>query len=146
MLDRADDLNQQKGAFQSANAWIQEIAEPIEFKGHFRVFDYSVSHSQLVIRHSWREGEQNLNLDLLFDGVDYIDLPVHLEDPILSAGGETDLARLAETRPSLHKSYRDVFVLESSGCRFVVVAALLKIVKSDLPPMESIVIRVDEAL
>ena len=142
MLDNADDLNERKGALLASTEWVHGFARPAKLRGLFHVLDYDASYGQLVLRSTTYSGERVRNLDLLFVGVRYLDLPHYLEHPTLSSGDGADFERIAGRCPfPLHRDYAEVFVIESGGRRFFVAAAVLKVLEHDLPPSESVVIR-----
>lgn len=101
----------------------------------FRVWEFRVSHDQLLLR-SPRTAQHSQNLDIIFAGVDYLDLPTKLGEIELTHPAADDLRRV-------HAAYRedvaerDVHVIVSGGRRFVVVAAGMKIIESDMDIFES---------
>lgn len=101
----------------------------------FRVWEFRVSHDQLLLR-SARSQQHAQNLDVIFAGVDYLELPTKL--------GEIEITRpTAEDLRRLHAAFRedvaerDVHVIVSGGRRFIVVAAGMKVTLNDLDIFES---------
>lgn len=101
----------------------------------FRVWDYRVSHDQLLIR-SPRSEHQTRNVDVLFAGVEYLELATMFEELEIAAPTNADLARVqAAHRPGVQLDY--VRVLVSKGHRYVVVAAGMEIEENELDLFES---------
>jgi hypothetical protein len=101
----------------------------------FEVWEFRVSHEQLLLR-SPPTGEQPRNIDLIFGGVDYVELPSKLGEIQVSEVTETDLARVrAAHKPDVRPDY--VRVLVSKGRRYLVVAADMRVEENDLDLFES---------
>jgi hypothetical protein len=94
-----------------------------------------VSHGELLVR-SPKDAEHPRNADLMFAGVEYVDLPRFLPDLELDDPDDHDLAR-AQERLGRPIARRDIVVLESQGRRFVVVAAAIRVVESEMGIFES---------
>lgn len=108
----------------------------MDFSGRtFRVWEFRSSHDQLLLR-SPRTAQHPQNVDVIFAGVDYFDLPTKLGEIEITIPTADDLHRV-------HVSFRenvasrDVHVLISGGRRFVVIAAGMKVIKNDLDLFES---------
>lgn len=102
---------------------------------YFEVWEFRVSHEQLLLR-SPRTKEQPRNIDVIFGGVDYMELPSKLGEIEIVEPTEADLTRVrtaykAEVRPDW------VRVLVSRGRRYLVVAAGMKVEDNDLDLFES---------
>lgn len=65
----------------------------------FRLWDYSVSHSSLLIR-SPKDSANPTNVDLVFVGVEYVRLPVTLGRFSVSTASASDVARELGKSPS----------------------------------------------
>lgn len=115
-----------------------KVAEPLSLKGHFRIFDYFVSHSQLLLRCSETDDQRCINTDILFEGVEYIELPTFFEDPTLSLGNKDDLEAAAKrsSQPFVPE-LQQVFVVQAQQQRYLVVAVSLEVSRNELPPLES---------
>ncbi|RKG79539.1 hypothetical protein D7W82_30735 [Corallococcus sp. CA049B] len=101
----------------------------------FRVWEFRVSHDQLLIR-SARTAQHPQNLDVIFAGVDYLELPTKLGEIEITSPMVDDLRKVqAAFREGVTE--RDVHVIVSGGRRFVVVAAKMTVVKNDLDIFES---------
>lgn len=93
----------------------------------FKVWEYQVSHGQLLIRSPKAPGsqsnpEQVSNLDLVFIGVEYMALPRLLQGIELVDATVDELGSLADILG--HSiGIENVFVLRSGNHRFPVVAA-----------------------
>ena len=101
----------------------------------FRVWEYDVSHKQLLLR-SPRDGTHSKNIDLVFVGVEYLDLPTSLHGVTIGTAVDTDVGR---ARDALGKPVgtNEVFVLESGRRRCLVVAASGRIEENDLDLFET---------
>ncbi len=84
----------------------------------FRLWDYKVSHNQALIR-SPRKPDIATNVDIVFWGVERLDLPTNLDGLQMSKGDD------------------DEFIIESGGQRFVVVADGCKVLENGLDIFES---------
>jgi len=103
----------------------------------FKVWDYVVSHKQMVIRSPRREGGPP-NLDLYFRGVAYFRSVTLFEG--LSIVEPTD-AEIAEAQEAVAPRRCDpdwVRVLESGGQRNLVVADRLEVGETDFPLMSTV--------
>ncbi|QAT82113.1 hypothetical protein EJ065_0506 [Corallococcus coralloides] len=101
----------------------------------FRFWDFRASHDQLLLR-SPRTAQHPQNLDVIFVGVDYLELPTKLGEIEITSPMVEDLRRVqAAFREDVTE--RDVHVIVSGGRRFVIVAAGMKIIKNDLDLFES---------
>jgi hypothetical protein len=95
---------------------------------------YRVSHGELLIR-SPKDFKQTKNCDLTFVDVQYVDLPRYLDDLEVGEPDEADLARARERLPKRGLD-ENVFVLISSGRRYLVVAAQMEIAESEMDIFE----------
>jgi hypothetical protein len=101
----------------------------------FRVWDFRVSHDQLLIR-SAKSASSPKNLDVAFVGVEYMELPTKIRDMEIADATEADVGRAQQalTRPV---NRDELHVLSSGGRRYVVVAAAMKVSENELDFMES---------
>ncbi len=102
---------------------------------YFEVWEFRVSHEQLLLRSPRTKGQPR-NIDVIFGGVDYMELPSKLGEIQIAVPTDADLARVrgaykADVRPDW------VRVLVSKDRRYVVVAAGMKIFENDLDLFES---------
>ncbi len=103
----------------------------LDFTGRkFQLWQYRVSHGEMLVR-SPRDDEHPRNADLMFAGVEYLELPRFLPDLEVDEVNETDLARAAD-RLGKSVERQNVFVLKSQGRRFLVVAAGFKAAETDM--------------
>jgi hypothetical protein len=101
----------------------------------FRIWEYRVSHDQLLVR-SPRAERHPRNVDVIFVGVEYLELATMFEGLEIAEPTDADLAHVraaykAEVRPDY------VRVLVSQGRRYLVVAAGMKIEENELDLFES---------
>jgi hypothetical protein len=103
----------------------------------FRMWDYLCSHNQLNIRNArLHDDGSSSNIDLVFYGVAYMELPPTLADLQFDrpTGGEVDYLRGRYT--SRHDTSCDphtYYVLVSRSIRYYVVAEGLYMEQNDLP-------------
>ncbi len=104
-------------------------------KRSFRLWDFRVSHGQLLLR-SPKSKDLATNSDIAFVGVEYLELPTLLNDPTLDEAGDQDIGR-AEVALGRAVPRDRVFVLKSGERRYVVVAAAMKSFENELDLFES---------
>lgn len=107
----------------------------IDLGRKFRLWDYNVSHEQLLLR-SPRTSSNTKNVDIIFWGVEYLELPTSLQQVELQAGTEDDLARVCKILDKPIPS-EGIHCLVTAEGRFVVVAAGFKVLSNDLDIFES---------
>ena len=101
----------------------------------FQPWEYRVSHGQLLVR-SPRQSGLTQNVDLIFAGVEYVDLPRHLLDLELSDATAEDVAHAAE-RLGRAVDGRKVTVLTCQGRRHLVVATAVVVRESEMDIFDS---------
>lgn len=94
---------------------------------HFRLWDYAVGHSQMLLR-SPASDDEPFNIDLVFLGVDRLDLPTSLVG--LAMFGPEPIALGVE-------SPRDIYRIRSGDKEYTVVAAAFRIYKNHHNLMDS---------
>jgi len=106
-----------------------------ELNRNFRFWDFRVSHDQLLLR-SAKNATTPRNVDVAFVGVEYVELPTKIRDLCLCDATAEDYAkaqdRLGRTVPN-----SQVYVVETEGRRYLVVAAAVKVFENDLEIFES---------
>lgn len=101
----------------------------------FQTWEFKVSHGQLLIR-SPKDANHPTNIDLMFSGVEYMDLPRHLGQLEVQQPDETDVSFIGE-RLAKQGSSDSIFVLTSDNRRYRVVAAALTVSENELDIFES---------
>lgn len=101
----------------------------------FQCWEYKVSHGSLLVRSPKGSGVAK-NVDVMFAGVEYFDLPRHLPELQLDDATDADVA-LAEQKLGKKVESKDVYVLRVKERRHLVVAAGIKVQESDLDIFES---------
>lgn len=101
----------------------------------FKVWEYRVSHAQLLLRSPKSEAHPR-NLDVIFVGVEYLDLPTRLEG-IEILPGDADDVRDAQRGHGKPVGRECVFALSSTGRRHIVVATSVRELANDLDLFES---------
>lgn len=108
----------------------------------FQVWEYHVSHGELLIRspkspESNSSPEQLTNVDLIFDGVQYMALPRAFTGFEVADPRPEELRSIEQQIGKAVKHPQKVVVLVSGERRFYVVAAHFKIDENDLDFFES---------
>lgn len=101
----------------------------------FQFWKYRVSHGELLVR-SPRDDAHPRNIDLMFFDVEYVDLPRFLPELEIHDPEEADMAR-AQERLGKQAELRTVTILKSHERRYMVVAAVMKVVESDMDIFDS---------
>ena len=101
----------------------------------FKVWLYRVSHGELLVR-SPQDLEHSRNIDLMFAGVEYLEIPCLLPHLEVDEANDDDVARTSDRLGKLVER-RNVIVLKSEGRRFLVVAAWMKAGESDMDIFDS---------
>ena len=115
-------------------AVFREIETRIFPNRSFEVWDYLVSHKQLIIRSPGTEPGQ-LHIDLYFRGVHYLQCPSWFVGLSITQPTGTELQRFERSLGPSRFERPWLRVLESGGERHFVVAALLKVGETDYPLM-----------
>lgn len=105
----------------------------------FKIWDYSVSHKQMVIR-SLGVGEDSPNLDLHFRGVEFLRAPTIFAGLVLVEPTDEEVIEVRSVLTPRVCAAETVWVLESAGQRHIVVAADLEIAETDYPMMSTALI------
>lgn len=101
----------------------------------FQLWEYRVSHGSLLIR-SPKKGDQRKNIDIKFYGVEYVAIPRHFEGVVESYVSKEELD-LVERLLGKSVKAENVFVLECSTGRHLIVASKMKIEESELDIFDS---------
>ena len=102
----------------------------------FRIWDWSISHSRLLLRSPRDErNPTDVNIDMTFFGVTYVEIPDTLRGVKVASPREEDDQRL-RGRADLGKNGQ-YFVLESAGRRYYVGAVQLEVTENRLATMQS---------
>ena len=114
---------------------------PLRLSGYVRLFDYFVSHSQLVYRGTDEERESPFFEDVWFHAVHYLDGPIHCEHPVIrqADSGETDYIsrRCGETRGTL----RDYVIRDAEDRTIYIRAGFFLVARHSLPGHVSLISR-----
>ncbi len=97
----------------------------------FKVWDYRVSHKQVLIRSPQTPDNEATNVDLVFWGVELLSIPSEFDGVLMSKG---DLAEIVDFTPTENG---DVFVIETNNRRFVIVARGCKVLENELDIFDS---------
>lgn len=95
----------------------------------FQTWFYRVSHGELLVR-SPKGGEHPTNVDIMFTGVDYLDLPRMLGEVKIVQPSEDDVRRAQARCPNVISADK-VFVLSAKANRYIVVAAFMRVGEND---------------
>jgi len=102
----------------------------------FRVWDYNVSHKQMLIR-SPHGADDPMNFDILFFGVEYVDLASTMKGVSFDQPTDRDYEAVAQRMGKSVQIPKKLFVIVSSGIRYYVVAAYMNVQENQLDFMES---------
>ena len=115
----------------------RRVQEPYSFpERNFQIWDYRVSHAQMVIR-SPGENWDGPHLDLHFSDVGYMRIPTLLRglSIVPATEGELTEAMLAMGEGRFDASW--VWILKSAGSRHLVVAGSLLVAEANYPMMST---------
>jgi hypothetical protein len=101
----------------------------------FQLWEYRVSHGMMLVRSPMSPTEK-MNVDIMFAGVEYLDLPRFLRELEIDDPTDADIA-FAIDRLGKPLKNKQVIVLKAGSKRYVVVAAGVKVVESDMGMFES---------
>ena len=114
----------------------ESIPMKTNFPGRsFQLWEYKVSHGHMLVRSPKHSGTPK-NIDIMFAGVEYADLPRHFAELEIEEPKQADLS-FAQERLGKPVEARSVTVLKGGNRRHVVVAATVKIAESDMDIFES---------
>lgn len=94
----------------------------------FRLWEYRVSHNQLLIR-SPKNSDFSTNIDLVFWGVEFLKIPSSFNGLSVRKGSKSD--------DRLNVKEIDSFIFESSGQEFFLEAGGCKILENELDIFEA---------
>lgn len=101
----------------------------------FRLWQFLVSHNQLLIR-SPRSSVHCSNIDIVFWGVEYVEMPSHLKGVTMTANTTLEIEK-AETLIGKSDETSSVFVIESESRKFLIIAGGFKVLRNNLDIFES---------
>ncbi len=107
-----------------------------KFEGFASLFDYCISHQQLLFRSSYSENGKHYNTDFLFEGVYYLQTVTNFSNPFeIYQGDDEDKKHIASiTQSEIYSQFGfKVYVIKDKGKEYFVGAISLKIVTNDLP-------------
>jgi hypothetical protein len=82
-------------------------------------------------------------MDIAFVGVEYVDLPTKMNNPVITSPNIADLRRAEEALGRVVKE-DELFVIEVDERRHIVVAAAMKMFENELPIFETSLERFDQ--
>ena len=103
----------------------------------FRLWDVNPTHIRVLIRSAPERAQgQDQNIDLQFQFSTYMDIPSMFPGIAIRAATSDERKRIIGRLP---KSYPDdkVFVIETNGMEYHIVALSLWVEENTLPPMQS---------
>jgi hypothetical protein len=99
---------------------------------HFTIFDFSISHGQLLLRAS-KDDNNIKNIDIVFFGVRYIQLLTSfLGLSIRSVKGREDLIHYDSVNFYLKYDKNHLFEIETVGEKFYIAASFFKVYENEL--------------
>jgi len=106
----------------------------MKFNGHFDLIDAHSSHHMLLLRNTTiLENAETINIDILFESVKYIDIPTFFNGLTIEEGADDDKLFLkSKYFDGTVFDYCKIFVLESQGLKFYVIAVRCVITENSL--------------
>lgn len=101
----------------------------------FRLWQFFVSHNQLLIR-SPKSTQHCSNIDIVFWGVEYIEIPSFLKSVKLTENTTRDIEK-AETLIGKSVEASSVFIVESETGKYLIIAGGFKVLRNNLDLFES---------
>ena len=113
----------------------------------FTLIDFSTSHNQFLYRSSKNE-KFNRNIDILFEGVSFMQLPLNLYGFEIVLGNKNDYKELKKIVPDLDSySHKKMIVLQNNLIKNFCLADRISYQENDLEALEtSIPIKTEEPL
>jgi hypothetical protein len=120
-----------------------------EFIGDFQILDYHRPHCQLLLRCSNFINDMNVNLDIKFEGVDYIELPVTLHGLYITNGQDNDWEYIksrfnSEIYNTPPHDFHELYKIISEGKIYYILAALCWIDTNALHPNKTTIAPLDK--
>lgn len=104
---------------------------------YFHIWDYSVSHSQLLIRSARDERDDSSdNIDLIFSAVFYVELPTRLYGLAIENADSRDFQHVSKLMMDQNRGDR-LFCVLTGECRYHIGARHFKVFTNRLHPAES---------
>jgi hypothetical protein len=99
---------------------------------HFTIFDFRISHGQLLLRSS-KDDNNIKNIDIVFFGVRYIQLFTSFPGlSIRSIEGKDDLINYDSVNAYLKNEKNHLFEIETKSEKFYIAASFFKIYENEL--------------
>ena len=114
----------------------------ISLEGPFRIVDYSISHSVILLRKTEIIDVTPHNTDLLLGGVFYLEIPAWLEDITVEHGTEADWTYVRtrcweETKVVDFYGRENIFVFKCGDKKYFIGANSLKVFENTYDPLET---------
>ena len=111
------------------------------FKDDFMICDARPSHMQILFRNSKFVRGVNVNTELLFKGVEYLEVPSTIEGfQITTNGSKDDLeyigTKLPEVVPAISRNFYSIFKITCNGINYYIVAIFLQIQTNTLGALD----------
>ena len=110
----------------------------------FQLWGYKVSHGELLIRSPKTPGsintaEQVTNVDIMFFGVDYINLPRSISELEIDKPTDDEISFVKEKLNEFDSNVNEnnIYILKSKNHRHIIVAAQVKISENDMDISET---------
>jgi hypothetical protein len=103
----------------------------------FQMWDYSVSHRQILFRSPRSESEvTSMNIDLVFWGVAYIEAPTVLDGFLLIAASNDEVERM-KPKTAMEFDRSMAYCLESRRQRYLLIASGYQVLRNSLGIFDS---------
>lgn len=97
---------------------------------YFTVFDYSVGHSQLLIR-SARQNDGEKNIDIIFFDTTFVQSYMSFDGLKIRFGNRKD-ASYAGVKEYLESNENSFFEIESGGSKYYIAASFMRVYENEL--------------
>lgn len=105
----------------------------------FQLWDYTVSHQQMLLRSPIMPAVADDNIDIFLWGVAYVDLPTRLDGLSISWANPDEASEITRLLPGSIHSPR-VFCFESNSHRYRIAASGLEVLRNQLDIFDSTIV------
>jgi hypothetical protein len=98
---------------------------------YFTVFDYLVSHGQLLIRSDKRKGG-NENIDIIFFDTSFVQLFTMLFGITIRMVAKSTVANYISVNKYLSEEENNLFEIESGGEKYYIAASFVRVFENEL--------------
>ena len=107
------------------------VSEIFKSDRYFTVFDYLVSHGQLLLRSDKRKGYEK-NIDIVFFDTTFIQLFTMLDGIVVNLITGEDAVDYKSVKKYLSYKESNLFEIESAGEKYYLAASFVKVFENEL--------------